>query len=82
MSTSDNSSTQSDFTIFTIANCPYCDKAKELLRTTEYSVYEIAVDLKPSLGKLVVLQTGLKTWPQIFHGDYFVGGYTELEEYL
>ena len=82
MSPSDSLSNQSDFTIFTIANCPYCDKAKELLRTTDYSVHDIAVDLKPSLGKLVVMKTQQKTWPQIFHGEHFIGGYTELKHYL
>ena len=82
MSLSDNSLNQSDFTVYTIADCPYCDKAKELLRNTDYSVHDIAVDLKPSFAQLVVLKTGQKTWPQIFHGEHFIGGYTELKQYL
>ena len=79
---SDNLLNQSKITIYTIANCPHCEKAKELLRTTNYSVYDVAVDLKPAVGQRVVERTGQKTWPQIFHGERFIGGYAELTQYL
>ncbi len=65
--------------IYTTANCPYCVKAKNLLekKTAEYQ--ELRVDIKPELASEAVQKSGgLRTVPQIFIGDYHVGGCDEL----
>ena len=74
--------TTSDYVIYTIANCPYCDKAKDLLRVNGKVFHDIAVDMKPSIGAEVVKQTKQKTWPQIFYKGNFVGGYEDLTKFI
>ena len=79
---SDNSLTSSDYTIYTISHCVYCQLAKSLMTERGYSLHDIAIDIKPELGASIVAQTGQKTWPQIFKGDTFIGGYNEFKESL
>ena len=60
--------------------CNFCSAAKHLLnkKKVSYTEFDIAVD--PS--KLQVMQdntNGARTIPQIFIGDTYVGGYSELK---
>lgn len=59
--------------IFGIANCEYCDKAKDLsgLGIITESTYT-------ELSKEEMKKRGYKTAPAIYVNDKFVGGYTEL----
>ena len=70
----------SDYIIYSIANCVHCENAKSLLRSKGEAFHDIAVDMKPELGKSIVEQTKLKTWPQIFYKGNFIGGYNDLVE--
>lgn len=74
--------TTTNFVIYTIANCGYCDKAKELLRENGETFHDVAVDMKPDLAISVVARTNRRTWPQIFANDMFIGGYTELKQLM
>lgn len=74
--------TTTKYVIYTIANCRYCDLAKELLRQHGETFHDVAVDIKPDLAVSIVNRTECKTWPQIFADGYFIGGYTELKEFL
>jgi glutaredoxin len=38
--------------------------------------------MKKDIAIDIVSKTGLKTWPQIFIDDSFIGGYTELKQYF
>ena len=60
--------------------CPYCDRAKSLLKSKCVSFEEI--NLEGQMEKFVELKqkTGMMTVPQIFINDQLVGGYTELAE--
>jgi glutaredoxin 3 len=58
--------------------CPYCTRAKNLLKTKGADFEEINVDLKPGLREELVKKTGQKTIPQIFINDQFIGGFSEL----
>lgn len=60
--------------------CPYCDRAKSLLKSKGVSFEEI--NLEGQMEKFVELKqkTGMMTVPQIFINDQLVGGYTELAE--
>lgn len=59
--------------------CPYCVRAKELLKRkgvsfTEYNVKEDAVRFEEMLGK----SNGRKTIPQIFINGQHIGGSDDL----
>jgi len=60
--------------------CPYCQRAKSLLEDKNIPFEEINVDKTPGLREKISAQTGFRTIPQIFIGDKFIGGYTDLAE--
>ena len=72
------------FTIFGRSGCGYCVRAKELCEQKglafEYiDIHEKGIsqeDLEKTVGRPV------KTVPQIFHGQDYIGGYTELDAYV
>ena len=66
-------------TIYTTLVCPYCVRAKKLLEKKGVSYEEFRIDLDPALIQEAVEKSGgLRTVPQIFIGDYHVGGCDEL----
>ncbi len=67
--------------IYTGSNCPYCDKAKALLRKKGVAFEEIDVDVDREAMKRVVETTGRQTIPQIFVEDFHVGGCDDLYAY-
>ena len=66
------------------SQCNFCDTAKELLKSKGYSFTEYSVDSPSSKWVLTLIKlAGMTTVPQIFKPDgTYVGGYTELKEYL
>ncbi len=64
--------------IYTTAICPYCMMAKRLLDKKGLTYTEINVDAEPGLREAMVLKTNRRTVPQIYIGDYHVGGFDEL----
>lgn len=67
--------------MYTSAVCPFCVRAEQLLETRGVTdVEKIRVDLDPSLRGEMMQITGRRTVPQIFIGDYHVGGCDELYE--
>ncbi len=64
--------------IYTTNICPYCTMAKRLLDKKGLSYTEINVDAKPGLREEMMLKTNRRTVPQIYIGDYHVGGFDEL----
>lgn len=58
--------------------CPYCTMAKKLLDKKGVSYTEINVDSQPGLREEMVKKTHRRTVPQIFIGDYHVGGFDDL----
>lgn len=65
--------------IYTSQNCPYCVKAKKLLEEKGVEYEELRVDINPDLiAESIEKSGGLRTVPQIFIGDYHVGGCDEL----
>lgn len=60
--------------IYTFSTCPYCIRAKELLKSEEISFTEIDItNKKDKLNKLKE-KTNCSTVPQIFVNDKFIGG--------
>ena len=65
--------------MYTTLVCPYCVRAKHLLKQRGVSqIEEVRVDLDPSQRDAMIQQTGRRTVPQIFIGETHVGGCDDL----
>ena len=58
--------------------CPYCISADRLLKHKGVKVNKISVDHDREMWHKMEELTGRNTVPQIFIGDYHVGGYDDL----
>ncbi len=58
--------------------CPYCQKAKSLLKRYNLQYEEILVIDDKLKEEMMKKSNGRKTVPQIFVGDTHVGGYDDL----
>jgi glutaredoxin 3 len=66
-------------TMYTTQVCPYCVRAKALLRQRGVEqIQEIRIDLDPAERELMMARTGRRTVPQIYIGDTHVGGCDDL----
>lgn len=64
--------------VYRTSSCPYCVAAARLLSKRGYPFEEISLDGKPDERAALEARTNWRTVPQIFVGDTFVGGYTDL----
>ncbi|MEQ1525648.1 MAG: glutaredoxin 3 [Gallionella sp.] len=65
--------------MYTTEVCPYCIRAKQLLRNKGVTeIEEIRVDLQPELRMVMMEKTGRRTVPQIYIDELHVGGYDDL----
>ncbi|NDB82487.1 MAG: glutaredoxin 3 [Alphaproteobacteria bacterium] len=65
--------------VYTTNYCPYCVKAKTLLKSKNLEFVEIDVtENQEERLALVEKSGGRKTVPQIFIGTHHVGGYDDL----
>lgn len=64
--------------IYTSNLCPYCTMAKRLLDKKGAVYNEINVDSEPGLRQEMMIQTKRRTVPQIYIGDFHVGGFDDL----
>ena len=77
---------QHDWTVYTKSNCVYCDLTKELLK--DFKVVWINCDdmLKNRDTFLEEMNTytseNYRTFPMIFYQGQFMGGYTDMKQYL
>ncbi len=58
--------------------CPYCRMAQRLLEDKRVAFETIRVDHEPQRRVEMMERTGRRTVPQIYIGDYHVGGYDDL----
>ena len=66
-------------TMYTTAVCPFCLRAKALLKQRGVeSIREIRIDLDPAERDTMMQRSGRRTVPQIFVGDTHVGGCDDL----
>lgn len=67
--------------MYTTAVCPYCIRAKQILKSKGVDVIEeIRVDDNPQARIAMMEITGRRTVPQIFIGSTHVGGHDDLVE--
>ena len=65
--------------MFTTAVCPYCVRAKQLLKARGVEqIEEIRIDLDPAQRDHMMQITGRRTVPQIYVGETHVGGCDDL----
>lgn len=65
--------------MYSTAVCPYCIRAEQYLqRKGVVSIEKIRIDLDPARRDEMMTRTGRRTVPQIFIGDYHVGGCDDL----
>lgn len=60
-------------------NCPWCDRAKELL--DQHKVEYIPVEFDPAMKSLFTA-LDLRTLPQIWHNTLHIGGFDNLKLFL
>jgi glutaredoxin 3 len=70
--------TQSAVTMYVTGWCPYCQRAKTLLRAKNLVVNEIDVDDDPKFRDEMMARSGRRTVPQIFIGQQHIGGCDDL----
>ena len=65
--------------MYTTLVCPYCQRAKQLLKARGVeAIEEVRIDQDPAQLQAMMERTGRRTVPQIFIGDTHVGGCDEL----
>jgi len=65
--------------MYTTAVCPYCMRAKQLLKSKGVEqIEEIRIDTDPQAREHMMSITGRRTVPQIFIGSTHVGGCDDL----
>lgn len=67
------------YTIYGKPECPWCDRAKDLLEPHEYSYVDVSKDQE---AKEVLIEMGVRTVPQVFDGDNHVGGFEDFKKHL
>lgn len=69
------------FSLITKPDCPWCDRAKELLEEKGYT-YRTFDYNEPFIVLLLLKKAGLKTVPQIWLNNDHIGGYEDLVEWF
>lgn len=67
-------------TVYSKTNCPYCDRAKALLESKGINYVEVNIE-KDTEARQMLLDQGLRSVPQIFHGfELIPGGFQGLAQ--
>ena len=64
--------------IYTKPNCPYCERAKELLRIKGLPFTEYVINSDPARGEELRRRGGRSEFPCIFIAGRLIGGCSEL----
>ncbi|SDI18343.1 glutaredoxin 3 [Propionivibrio dicarboxylicus] len=65
--------------MYSTAVCPYCIRAEQLLRARGVTEIEkVRIDLDPARLDEMIAKTARRTVPQIFIGEFHVGGCDDL----
>ena len=67
--------------IYSTRICPFCVRAKNFFDKKEIPYENIMVDQNPEQLQIMMEKTKRQSVPQIFIGDYHVGGFDELVEH-
>ncbi len=64
--------------VYSTNHCPYCTRAKQLLKSKNIPFQEIDLTNDGELRDKISAQTGHQTVPMIFIGEQFIGGFDDL----
>jgi len=67
-----------DIVIYAKHYCPYCARARSLLRNKGVNFKEIEVAFDPDLQAEMIARSGRHTVPQVFIDGRHIGGYDDL----
>lgn len=74
------------FLMISKEKCPFCNKAKELLKSKNQQFDYLDVDTldegRKSRISGIAKRLNHRTYPMIAHGNKFIGGYDDLQKYL
>ncbi|MCC7462679.1 MAG: glutaredoxin 3 [Gammaproteobacteria bacterium] len=65
--------------LYSTAWCPYCARARALLRARGANFEELDIEARPERRAEMVARSGRTTVPQIFIGERHIGGCDELQ---
>ena len=68
--------------VYTKPNCPYCVRTKDLLESKGIGYQETAIGVEIDRDTLLEQFPAARTAPIITIDGMFIGGFTELSEYL
>ncbi|MEJ2142252.1 MAG: glutaredoxin 3 [Gammaproteobacteria bacterium] len=68
----------SDVVMYSTGYCPYCVRAKMLLKQKNVEFTDIRVDVESDRRDEMVQRSGRTSVPQIFINDFHVGGCDDL----
>ena len=71
---------QPNIKIFSTRFCGYCVAAERLFKSKGMDYEVIKVDEDPAMYEHMLAITGRRSVPQIFIGDFHVGGFDDLSE--
>jgi glutaredoxin 3 len=77
MNTDTNNNTQS-ILIYSTLICPYCNAAKQLLKSKGLDFQEIRIDQDREQRQIMMEKSGRTSVPQIFIGELHIGGFDDL----
>ena len=66
--------------IYSTNNCPWCTRAKSLLRTKGLEYEEIDISADQARALEMIERSGRRTVPQVFIDDEPIGGFIELSK--
>lgn len=64
--------------MYSRAGCPFCVAARNLLHQRKLTWTEVSLDAEPDKRAEMIARSGQRTVPQIFIGDFHVGGFDDL----
>jgi glutaredoxin 3 len=68
-------------TVYTMDYCPYCERAKALLKQRNIPFEEVRVaEDDDKQWEALHQRSGMRTMPQIFAGERLIGGFSELSQ--
>lgn len=67
--------------VFTMNYCPYCERAKSLLKKRGVAFEEILIEEEDDASWDALYQLSkMRTMPQVFFGKKLIGGFNELAQ--
>ena len=67
--------------IYSTRICPYCVRAKNFFTKKDIPYEDIMIDQNPEEIKIMMERSKRQSVPQIFIGDFHVGGFDDLIEH-